>query len=195
MNQLIESLELIIQDLSKNYKNYDQTRLLKIIGQFQNQFLNLKRKDIEIKSRLNELSLKQILECQKKLGLELISPPTQKNKLVPLVSGLVLQQKKKKELLETVRSLKTLKSKSNLKTTKKVPVSSDSDYEVLQKLWLTNKNLSQLESELGDINMNKIRAVVKPWKLKPHDRTKIALIKAVIDYIKRMKKFSKLGTY
>lgn len=195
MNQLIETLELIIQDLSKNYRDYDQTRLLKIIGQFQNQFLNLKRKDIEIKSSLNKLTLKQILEYQKKLGLELISPPTQKAKLVPLISGLVLQKKKKKEFLETVGSVKTIKSKPTLKTTKKVPASSDSDNVVLRKLWLTNKNLTQLESELGDINMNKIRAVVKPWKLKPHDRTKKALIKAVLDYIKRMKKLSKLGTW
>ena len=133
--------------------------------------------------------------CQKKLGLQLISPPTQKNKLIPLISGLVLQKKKKKDFLETVGSLKTLKNKPTLKTTKKTPASSDSDYVVLRKLWLTTKNLAQLELELGDINMNKIRAVVKTWKLKPHDRTKKALIKAVIDYIKRMKKLSKLGTY
>lgn len=43
--------------------------------------------------------------------------------------------------------------------------------------------------------MNKIRAVVKPWDVKPNGRTKIALITAVIAYIKRMKKLSKLGTY
>ena len=118
MNQLIESLELIIQDLSKNYQEYDQLKLLKIIGQFQNQFLNLKRDDIEIKARLNELSLKQILECQKKLGLELIISPTQKTKLVPLISGLALQKRKKRELLETVGSLKSLKSKSDIKLVK-----------------------------------------------------------------------------
>ena len=194
MNKLIEALELIIHDLSKNYKEYDQLKLIKIVGQFQNQFLILKRNDLEIKSRLNELSTKKILECQKKLGLELITTPTQKSKLIPLTSGLVLQKKKKKEFLETVGSLKTFKSKTPLKTTKKIPASSEPDYAVLRKLWLTNKNLSQLESELGDINMNKIRAVVKPWKLKPRDRTKKALIKAVIDYIKRMKKLSKLRT-
>ena len=193
MNQLIEILESIIQDLSKNYKEYDKSKLLKIIGQFQNQFLNLKRTDFEIKSRLNELSRKQILEYQKKLDLELLSIPTQKNKLIPLISGLILQKKKKKEFFETVRLLRTIKSKPTLKKAKTIPASSNSDYVVLRKLWLTNKNLSQLESDLGDINMNKIRAVIKPWKLKPHDRTKKALIKAVIDYIKRMNKLSKLG--
>ena len=195
MSQFIETLELIIQDLSKNYKEFDQLKLLKIISQFQNQFLSLKRSDIEIKSTLNRLSLKQILECQKKLGLELISQPTQKIKLISLISGFALQKKKKKELLEAARSLKAMKRKSSTKTSKKVPASSDSDYKILRKLWLTNKNLSQLESELAGINMNKIRAVVKPWKLKPRDRTKKALIKAVIEYIKRMKKLSKLGTY
>jgi len=193
LNQLIEILESIIQDLSKNYKEYDKSKLLKIIGQFQNQFLNLKRTDFEIKSRLNELSRKQILECQKKLDLELLSIPTQKNKLIPLISGLILQKKKKKEFLETVRLLRTIKRKPTMKKTKKLLIPSNSDYVVLRKLWLTNKNLSELESELGKINMNEIRAVIKPWKLKPHDRTKKALIKAVIDYIKRINKLSKLG--
>jgi len=195
MNPLIHTLELIINDLSQNYKDFDRTKLFKIIAQFQNQFLSLKKTDFEITSNLEELSLKQILECQKKVRLELLSPPTQKSKLITLISGLVLQNRKKKEFLENIQSLKIEKKKKSLKSPKKITAPSVSEYEDLRKLWLTNKNLSQLESELGDIHMNKIRAVVKPWDVKPNGRTKIALITAVITYIKRMKKFSKLGTY
>ena len=195
MNSLIHTLELIINDLSQNYKEYDRTKLLKIIAQFQNQFLSLKKTDFEITSNLEELSLKQILECQKKVRLELLSPPKQKNKLITLISGLVLQNRKKKEFLENIQSLKIENKKKSLKSPKKITAPSVSEYENIRKLWLTNKNLCQLESELGDINMNKIRAVVKPWDVKPNGRTKIALITAVITYIKRMKKLSKLGTY
>lgn len=192
MKPIIEILELIIQDLSENYKDYDQSKLLKIFGQFQNQILNLKRSDIELITNLNELSLNQILECQKKLGLELLSAPTLKSKLIPLISGLILQKKKKKEFLEIVQSLKTLKKKPTLKTPKNISI--PSDYEDLRKLWLTNKSLSQLETDLKKINMNKIRVIVKPWDLKPIDRTKTSLINAVIDYIRKMKNVSKLGT-
>lgn len=195
MNPLIHTLELIINDLSHNYKDFDRTKLLKIIAQFQNQFLSLKKTDFEITSNLEELSLKQIIECQKKLHIELLSPPKQKNKSITLISGLILQNRKKKEFLEIIQPLKIKEKRISLKSPKKITAPSVSEYEDIRKLWLTNKNLSQLESELGNINMNKIRAVVKPWDVKPNGRTKIALITAVITYIKRMKKLSKLGTY
>jgi len=194
MNNLIKTLELIIHDISKNSQDYNQTSLLKVIGQFQKQILNLKHKDKDLKARLNELTLKEILECQKKLELELISQPTQKSKLIPLISGLASQKQKKKDLLETIGALKALKSKQTLKTKKSKTTLSSSEQENLQKLWLTTKDFSKLESELANINMNIIRAIVKPWNLKPQGRTKLALIKAVIDYIKRIKKISKLGT-
>lgn len=114
MNSLIQALELIINDLLQNYKDFDRTKLLKIIAQFQNQFLSLKKIDFEITSNLEELSLKQILECQKKVRLELLSPPNQKNKLITLISGLVLQNRKKKEFLENIQSLKIEKKKKVL---------------------------------------------------------------------------------
>ncbi|HEC38505.1 hypothetical protein LCGC14_0706000 [marine sediment metagenome] len=194
MNIEIESMELILQDISRNYNDYDRSKLLKIIGQFQNQILNLKRADVELVNSLNDLSLIQIKNCQKKLNLELLSPPKQKIKLIPIISSLALQKKKKRELLESAKSLKTFKSKRTAKSMKKLTTASDADLKDLGKSWLTYKNLSHLESDLTKTNMNEIRAVVKPWKLKPAGRTKIALITAVLDYIKRMKKLSKLGT-
>ena len=191
---LLQELESLMDDVSQNYKKFNQTKLIEAIAKFQKDILSLRNEDIEIKSILENLTSKQILDLCNKLNLILFSPPKQKNRLIPLINSLIMQKGKKDEFLEIAKSIKISRRVIPSRTQKKITVSSTSEYDSLRKLWLTSENLNQLELELKDINMNIIRAIVKPWRVKPSGRTKIALITAVINYIKRMKRLSKLGT-
>ena len=71
---------------------------------------------------------------------------------------------------------------------------STSDYENYRKTWLTSANPSQLGPQLLNIKMNELRGIVKPWRVRPKTNTKNALIEAIINYIIRMKRLTKLGT-
>ncbi len=193
-NSLFQELELIVNDIAQNYNKFNKNKLVKVITKFQKDILSLRKEDIEIKSLLESLTSKQILDLGNKLHLNLLSPPKQKSKLIPLINTILLQKGKKNEFLRIIKSIKISKKSTPSKRPKKKVVLSISEYENLRKLWLTSKNLNQLERELGEINMNIIRAIVKPWGVKPSERTKDALIIAIIDYIKKMKRFSKLGT-
>lgn len=191
---LLQELESLINDVNQNYSEFNQTKLIEAIAKFQKNILSLRKEDVEIKSILENFTSKQILDFCNKLNLILFYPPKQKNKLIPLINSLILQKRKKDEFLEIAKSIKISRRAPPPRTKKKKTVSSTSEHDSLRKLWLTSENLNQLEIELGDINMNTIRAIVKPWSVKPIGRTKVALITAVIDYIKRMRRLSKLGT-
>lgn len=191
---LVQELESIMNDITHNYNKFNQTKLIEAIAKFQKNILSLRKQDVEIKSKLENFTSKQILDLSNKLDLNLLYPPKQKNILVHLINSLILQKGKKDEFLKIAKSIEISRRVIPARKPKKMTVSSTSEYNSLRKLWLTSENLNQLEIELKDINMNIIRAVVKPWGVKPSGRTKIALITAVINYIKRMRRFSKLGT-
>ncbi len=193
-NPLLQELDLIIKDISRNYVKFNQNKLIEVVAKFQKDFLSLRKEDREIKLQLESLTSRQILDLGNKMSLNLLSPPKPKNKLITLTNIMILQKGKKEEFLRIIKSIKVSKKVKSSKSPKKKIDSSITDQKSLRKLWLTSKNLKLLEKELEDINMNTIRAVIKPWGVKPSGRTKNALIIATIDYIKRMKRLSKLGT-
>ena len=195
MNRLIvEILQLIVNDISKNYSQFHESNLKKTISLFQNKVLELREIDNEIKSVLQPFTTKQILKVSNKLNINLLSPPNQKNKLIQVMSSLISQTKKENEFLKLINTLKPTKTVSKSKVTTKRVIPSLSQYDEVRKTWLTIKDLKQLESELNKINMNDIRKIVKPWNIKPSGRYKIDLIAAIIRYIEKMKHISKLGT-
>lgn len=195
MNRLIvEILQLIVNDISKNYSQFHESNLKKTISQFQNKVLELRKIDNEIKSVLQPFTTKQILEISNKLAINLLSPPNQKNKLILVISNLISQAKKENKFLKLIETFKPPKTVSKSKITTKKVIPSLSQYDEARKTWLMIKDLKQLESELNEINMNDIRKIVKPWNIKPSSRYKIDLIAAIIRYIERMKHISKLGT-
>jgi len=195
LNRLIvEILQLIVNDISKNYSQFHESNLKKTISQFQNKVLELREIDNKIKSVLQPFTTKQILKVSNKLNINLLSPPNQKNKLIQVMSSLISQTKKENEFLKLINRLKPTKTVSKSKVTTKKVIPSLSQYDEVRKTWLTIKDLKQLESELNKINMNDIRKIVKPWNIKPSGRYKIDLIAAIIRYIEKMKHISKLGT-
>lgn len=195
MNRLIvEILQLIVNDISKNYSQFHESNLKKTISQFQNKVLELREIDNKIKSVLQPFTTKQILKVSNKLNINLLSPPNQKNKLIQVMSSLISQTKKENEFLKLINTLKPTKTVSKSKVTTKRVIPSLSQYDEVRKTWLTIKDLKQLESELNEINMNDIRKIVNPWNIKPSGRYKIDLIAAIIRYLEKMKHISKLGT-
>lgn len=190
----LEELKSLINYVNQNHREVNQTKLIEAISMFQKNILSLRKEDVEIKSILGNLTSKKILDFCNKLNLVLFNPPKQKNKLIPLINSLILLKGKKEEFLRIAISSKTSKRVTSSKKPKIITVSSTSEYGNLRKLWLTAKNLSKLEIELKNINMNIIRAIIKPWRIKPSERTKISLISAIIFYIERMRRLSKLGT-
>lgn len=195
MNRLIvEILQLIVNDISKNYSQFHESNLKKTISQFQNKVLELREIDNKIKSVLQPFTTKQILKVSNKLNINLLSPPNQKNKLIQVMSSLISQTKKENEFLKLINTLKPTKTVSKSKVTTKRVIPSLSQYDEVRKTWLTIKDLKQLESELNEINMNDIRKIVNPWNIKPSGRYKMDLIAAIIRYLEKMKHISKLGT-
>ena len=88
MKQLIEILQTTINDISKNYKDFNQTKLVGAISKFQNNILNLRKVDIKVRSELENLTSKQILDSCNKLKIYLLYPPKQKSKLIALITRL-----------------------------------------------------------------------------------------------------------
>ena len=191
---IVEILQLIVNDISKNYSQFHESNLKKTISQFQNKVLELRKIDNEIKFVLKPFTTKQILEISNNLNINLLSPPNQKNKLIQVMSSLISQAKKENEFLKLIETFKPTKTISKSKVTAKKVIPSLSQYDKIRKTWLTIKDLKQLESELIEINMNDIRKIVEPWNIKPSGRYKIDLIAAIIRYIEKMKYISKLGT-
>lgn len=191
---IVEILQLIVNDISKNYSQFHESNLKKTISQFQNKVLELRKIDNEIKFVLKPFTTKQILEISNNLNINLLSPPNQKNKLIQVMSSLISQAKKENEFLKLIETFKPTKTISKSKVTAKKVIPSLSQYDKIRKTWLTIKDLKQLESELNEINMNDIRKIVEPWNIKPSGRYKIDLIAAIIRYIEKMKYISKLGT-
>ncbi len=194
MKTLIDVIKSITNDVITNYTDFNKSKLTEAITKFQVNILYSRKSDSELITILKMLTTKQILDSCLKLNLNLLSVPKPKNKLIPLVNGLLLQNKKKFEFLSLVNSYEFSKRKEAQKKPKSKTVPSTSDYKDLRKSWLTSKDLNSLESKLKEINMNITRAVTKPWGLRPNGRTKIALIIEVINYVKKMRRLSKLGT-
>ena len=130
-----------------------------------------------LKKHISELE-KESLD-QKVLQLEEIIGK-QKEEIDRLRKSVKLLEHEKSTLLQTVNELKATKTKG--KTTKEKPL--PSDHEKIREEWLSSKNLVELEAAISNINMNTIRAIVKPWNIKPKGRTKKDLITAVIDHCK-----------
>ena len=194
-NSVFHVLQLILNDISKNQSQFNQSNLEKAISQFQNKVLNSRKKDSELKTVLQQLSIKQISEISNKLNIYLLSPPKQKNTLASLINSLILQTKKKEAFLQLIKPILSSKKVSKApKKRKQMKSISTSDYENYRKTWLTSANPSQLGPQLLNIKMNELRGIVKPWRVRPKTNTKNALIEAIINYIIRMKRLTKLGT-
>ena len=88
-NSVFHVLQLILNDISKNQSQFNQSNLEKAISQFQNKVLNSRKKDSELKTVLQQLSIKQISEINNKLNKYLLYPPQQKNKLASLINSLI----------------------------------------------------------------------------------------------------------
>jgi len=182
-----------MNDINENYTKFNQTKLIDAVAKFQKNILSLRKEDTEIKSVLENLTSKQILDLCDKLNLNLLYQPKQKKVLIPIINSFIQQKKKKIEFLKIAQSVEPSR-RAIAPRSRKMMVPSTSEHDKLRKSWLIRENLSQLEIDLNNINMNTIRAIVKPWGVKPSGRTKVALIAAVINYIKRMRRLSKLGT-
>lgn len=193
-NSIIQILELIVYDIKKNYDLFNENNLIKAISQFQNNILESKRKDNDVNLLLNDLPLKDIINYSKKLNISLISPPKSKPKLMPLINALIVQSNKKSDFLKLIESEKLVKGKPKSQKKKETTTLSSAEYETLRKKWLTTENLNELETTLSPMNMNLIRDITRPWNLKPVGRAKKDLVDAVLNYIKKLKGLSKLGT-
>ena len=193
-NSIIQILELIVYDIKKNYDLFNENNLIKAISQFQNNILESKRKDNDVNLLLNDLPLKDIINYSKKLNISLISPPKSKPKLMPLINALIVQSNKKSDFLKLIESEKLVKGKHKSQKKKETTTLSSAEYETLRKKWLTTENLNELETTLSPMNMNLIRDITRPWNLKPVGRAKKDLVDAVLNYIKKLKGLSKLGT-
>ncbi|MHA1248608.1 MAG: hypothetical protein ACTSRP_01315 [Candidatus Helarchaeota archaeon] len=191
-NKLLNVLDMIIKDLHRKYNDFNEIELKKIISRFQKDFLKLYIIDYQIKNELDSLSTSQLREVIKNLKLNLLQIPTQKYILVQLLNGLILQSNKKDKFLDLAKTLK-LEKKSQPKKKSKITTITSSDYDEMRNKWLTESDLKELKSKLSNVNMNDIRAIVKPWNIKPKGRKKIDLIQAIIDYISRMRGLTKLG--
>jgi hypothetical protein len=102
------------------------------------------------------------------------------NKIISLEKLVIEQKTEIRELKETIERLK--KEKVPIKSAKVKP--STDDHDKIRNDWLSRKDFTKFESEISKINMNTIRAIVKPWNIKPKGRTKKDLITALIDYCK-----------
>ena len=193
-NSIIQILELIVYDIKKNYDLFNENNLIKAISQFQNNILDSRQKDNDINFVLNNLTLKDIINYSKKLNISLISPPKSKPKLMPLINALIVQSNKKSDFLKLIESEKLVKGKPKSQKKKETTTLSSAEYETLRKKWLTTENLNELETTLSPMNMNLIRDITRPWNLKPVGRAKKDLVDAVLNYIKKLKGLSKLGT-
>ena len=200
--KLIQILNLTLKDIKENHSKFDKNTLRKVIIKFQHDLLNLYELDNELKTELENLQRKDIIETVEQLKLELLDYPTQKNKLVPLINGLILQNNKKTEFIQAIYSKKTniveskTKSKSKPESKKKATKSTlqTNDFDEIRKRWLTKPSLNELEAELNTINMKDIRTIVKPWRLKPKDTKKESLIKETLNYNQKLRNLTKLGT-
>ena len=188
-------LQLIVNDISRNSSQFNESELVKAISLFQNKVLNSRKKDPELRTALQKLSMKQISEISNRLNISLLSPPKQKKTLAPLMNSLILQTKKKEDFLHLIKPIISAKPKAKAKPKRKQKVTiSANDYPTYRKKWLTSAYPNQLEPELNSINMNELRRIVGPWRIKPKGRFKKDLIEAIIDYVVKMKRLSKLGT-
>ena len=196
MNKSVfQVLQLILNDISKNYSQFNESDLIKAISQFQNKVLNSRKKDPELRTALQKLSMKQFSEISNRLNISLLSPPKQKKTLASLMNSLILQTKKKEDFLHLIKPILSAKPKSITKPKRKQKATiSANDYHIYRKKWLISAYPNQLEPELDSINMNELRRIVEPWRVKPKGRYKKDLIEAIIDYILKMKRLSKLGT-
>lgn len=188
-------LQLIVNDISRNSSQFNESELVKAISLFQNKVLNSRKKDPELRTALQKLSMKQISEISNRLNISLLSPPKQKKTLAPLMNSLILQTKKKENFLHLIKPIISAKPKAKAKPKRKQKVTiSANDYPLYRKKWLISAYPHQLVPELDSINMNELRRIVEPWRVKPKGRYKKDLIEAIIDYIVKMKRLSKLGT-
>lgn len=188
-------LQLILDDISKNYSQFNESDLIKAISQFQNKVLNSRKQDPELRIALQKLSMKQISEISNGLNISLLSPPKQRKPLASLMNSLILQTRKKEDFLHLIKPILSVKPKSITKPKRKQKVTiSANDYHTYCKKWLISAYPNQLEPELNSINMNELRRIVEPWRVKPKGRYKKDLIEAIIDYIVKIKRLSKLGT-
>ena len=133
-------------------------------GKYQEELAQLKEKNSTL-----EKEKQSVFEQNKNLNLQLEELEVQLSKTQKAV------QKKEKE-----KEIKHAPSK--IKKTEKAKPALTED-EATRDKWLSME-IDLLEKELHNTNMNEIRSVVKPWKVKPKGRKKVDLIAAVLDHVK-----------
>ena len=104
----------------------------------------------------------------------------QKEEIEKLRQRVKILENENSTLKQSINDLKLLSPKA--KAVKQQPKASD--HEQIREDWLISKDYDTLEVQISKINMNTIRAIVKPWNLIPKSRTKKDLIIAVIEYCK-----------
>ncbi|MFX1238140.1 MAG: hypothetical protein ACFFAS_18625 [Promethearchaeota archaeon] len=191
-NKLVLIVKKLYMELSENYSAYNEEKLKRIVSQFQLSLLDLRKKDHEIQVSLQDLSPRDLKLMVKRLDLPLLSIPSQKYKLVSVLNGLIDQEGKKNDLFKEMEGLKSTARKTTSKSSR-TPSSLGNTEEIRNK-WLIHKDLNSLTRELNKINMNTLRAIVRPWNVKPIGRKKDDLVNAIIAYIRKIKGLSELGT-
>lgn len=190
-DKLIQALKLLLADILNHYSLYSEPELENAISQFQLKLLESRAKSDKLQVPLQALPLKDLKSLVKQLDLGLLSIPGQKFKLVSVLNSSIIQEGKEHEFFKSMESIKS-GAKTTTSRSKKPSKPSNLNFDGLRKDWLTRRDLDALAKEIDKMTLSDIREIVSSWGVK--SRSKQGLIEGTINYIKRMKNLSILGT-
>ncbi|MHA1438837.1 MAG: hypothetical protein ACTSPD_14800 [Promethearchaeota archaeon] len=198
-----EALEVEIRTLEEHFQSQNNRLddLLETIAELKDEKVILEQENKELKEKLNLIRAdhkKESIQMQKKIQ-ELQNISKINLKLTAENETLLKSKEKlKQQILKLKENLNDLKarilekpvekiksqvsvSKTRVKRVREVKPSDLND-EKIRKKWLS-MDIKELQNELKNVNMNKIRSICKPWNLKPKGRTKRDLIAAACEYV------------